>query len=238
MSGEDERLGRPVDYRGAEPPRRAVLEGRLARLEPLDPSRHGDALWRAAREAGADRSWNYLPYGPFADRAAHEAHLESQAGGGDLVVFAIVGRRDGEARGVAALANIVADMGAIELGHIWFAPSLQRTAMASEAIFLVMREVFDALGYRRLEWKCNALNRESRRAAERFGFTYEGTFRQHKVWKGRNRDTAWYALLDGDWPPVRCAFEAWLSPRNFDRGGRQRSGLEELRRRGTGKARA
>jgi RimJ/RimL family protein N-acetyltransferase len=202
-------LGRPTDYAGARAPRRAVLEGRLARLEPLDPMRHGDDLWQAAREAEARDSFDYLPYGPFKDRA---------------------GRSDRTARGVAAFANIVADMGVIEIGHVWFAPSLQRTAAASEAIFLLMAEAFDGLGYRRLEWKTNALNRPSRRAAERFGFTHEGVFRQHRVWKGRNRDTAWYALIDADWPLVRESFALWLGPANFDARGCQRRSLGEVRR--------
>jgi RimJ/RimL family protein N-acetyltransferase len=223
-------LGRPTDYAGARAPRRAVLEGRLARLEPLDPMRHGDDLWQAAREAEARDSFDYLPYGPFKDRAGHDAHLAQQGSSSDPLAFAIVGRSDRTARGVAAFANIVADMGVIEIGHVWFAPSLQRTAAASEAIFLLMAEAFDGLGYRRLEWKTNALNRPSRRAAERFGFTHEGVFRQHRFWKGRNRDTAWYALIDADWPLVRESFALWLGPANFDARGCQRRSLGEVRR--------
>ena len=146
----------------------------------------------------------------------------------DPLFFAIIEQASGKASGMASYLNIVPDMGCIEIGHIWFAPPLQKTRAATEAIFLMMRHVFDDLGYRRLEWKCNALNEASMRAARRFGFTYEGTFRQHMVVKGRNRDTAWFALLDREWPAVRAAFERWLAPENFDGQGRQRMSLTAL----------
>ena len=161
-------------------------------------------------------------------RGRSKAGSSERARSSDPLFFAIVDPATGEAAGMASYLNIVPANGCIEIGHIWFAPPLQRTRAATEAIFLLMRHVFDDLRYRRLEWKCDALNAPSRRAAGRFGFTYEGTFRQHMIVKGRNRDTAWFALLDRDWPTVRAAFERWLAPGNFDPGGRQRSALAAL----------
>ena len=201
------------------------MQGAFARLEPLDLARHGDDLWAGVQEPSADDRWVFLPYGPFTERTEYDAHLRVQAESAEPLFFAIVRQGDGCACGIASFANIVADMGTIEIGHVWYAPSLQQTPAATEAMFLLMREAFDGLGNRRLEWKCNALNQRSSHAAERLGFTYEGTFRQHKVWKGRNRDTAWYALVDSDWPPVRRNIEAWLSPENFNQDGTQRFSL-------------
>ena len=226
MDRDQRQLGWPVDFPGARIAQRAALEGRYARLAPLDPGIHGEDLWRAVREPGADLTWDYLPYGPFAGRGAFDAHLARFAKSDDPLAFAILGRDDGVARGMVALVAILADMGTIEIGHVWFAPSLAGTRVASEAIFLLMREAFDGLGNRRLEWKTNALNVRSRRAAERFGFVYEGLFRQHKVWKGRNRDTVWYSVIDAEWPRVRGAFESWLDPANFDAEGRQKTPLD------------
>ena len=168
------------------------------------------------------------PTARFRTRAAFAAWLAERARSDDPLFFAIIEQASGKASGMASYLNIVPDMGCIEIGHIWFAPPLQKTRAATEAIFLMMRHVFDDLGYRRLEWKCNALNEASMRAARRFGFTYEGTFRQHMVVKGRNRDTAWFSLLDREWPAVRAAFERWLAPENFDAEGRQRMSLTAL----------
>src|SRR4029453_7310933 len=170
----------------------------------------------------------YLAYGPFADQCAFERWLAERAASIDPLFFAVIDRQSGQASGIASYLNIVPAMGRIEIGHIWFARPLQKTRGATEAIFLMMRHVFDDLGYRRLEWKCNALNEASMRAARRFGFPYEGTFRQHMVVKGRNRDTAWFSLLDREWPSVHEAFERWLAPDNFDRAGRQRTALSGL----------
>jgi RimJ/RimL family protein N-acetyltransferase len=199
-----------------------VLAGERVRLEPLDVRRHADDLFAAAQ---ADL-WDFLPYGPFAERDAFDAHLARQAASEDPAFFAVVDARTGRAEGVVSFLRAESEHRVIEIGHIWFGAALQRTAHATEAIFLLAREAFDGLGVRRLEWKCNAANDRSRRAAERFGFTYEGTFRQHMLVKGRNRDTAWFSLLDGEWPHVRAAFQRWLAAENFDAGGRQRTPLQ------------
>lgn len=200
------------------------LEGRHARLEPLAPA-HAAALHAA--NGDDDRLWDYLPYGPFADEAAYAAWVAAMAGKADPLFFAVVDRNSGLPGGVASLMRIMPEAGSIEVGHICFSPGLQRTRAASEMIFLFADRVFRD-GYRRFEWKCDALNRPSRRAAERFGFSYEGTFRQATVVKGRNRDTAWFAMTDGDWACLRPAWEAWLDPGNFDADGRQRRALGSL----------
>jgi RimJ/RimL family protein N-acetyltransferase len=211
-----------LDWSGAAPPRRVPLEGKRVRLEPLDPDRHLDDLAAAAAD---EDIWDYMPYGPFADCAAFAAHLAAQASSDDPLYLVVVDRESGRALGIVSYLRITPDHGVIEIGHIWFGKALQRTPSATEAIYLLARHAFDDLGYRRFEWKCNAQNAPSRRAAERFGFTFEGIFRQHQIVKGRNRDTAWYAIVDGDWPPIRAAFEAWLDPANFDANGVQRSRL-------------
>ena len=203
-----------------------MLAGATVRLEPLDPGAHGDALFESAGDEGI---WAYLPYGPFADRERFDAYLTGLAASEDPLAFAVAEAAGGRALGVCTYLRIDPANGAIEIGHIWMSRELQRTRQATEAIFVLARHVFDELGYRRLEWKCNALNVASCRAAERFGFTYEGTFRQHQVTKGRNRDTAWYAILDHEWPAIRAGFEAWLDDANFDATGRQIRSLASLR---------
>jgi RimJ/RimL family protein N-acetyltransferase len=215
------------DWKGARAPERAAIIGRAARLEPVDPARHAAALFEAA--SGADSIWDYLAYGPFADQDAFTSWLEARAASTDPLFFTVVDLAAGAARGMASYMRMDPPNGVIEIGHIWFAPSLQRSKAATEAIYLLARHAFDDLGNRRLEWKCDSLNLPSRRAAERFGFVYEGIFRQHMVIKGRNRDTAWFAMTDGDWPACRAAFEAWLSPSNFDEQGRQRRTLTAIR---------
>jgi RimJ/RimL family protein N-acetyltransferase len=202
-----------------------VLSGSRVRIEPLDPARHAAALFAA--QAGDPRMWDFLPYGPFAAEADLAAHLTAQAAWEDPLVLAVV--VDGAACGIVTYMRMEPGHGCIEIGHIWLGAPLQRTPAATEAIFLLARHAFDDLGYRRLEWKCDAGNARSRRAAERFGFTFEGVFRKHMIVKGRNRDTAWYAIVDDDWPTVRAAFAAWLAPENFDAAGRQRATLESLR---------
>jgi RimJ/RimL family protein N-acetyltransferase len=211
----------------ARAPARQPIKGETVRLEPLDPRRHGDELYDAS--LGADESWFYLPYGPFADRPEFSNWLSRHAATPDPMAFAIIDRSTGTARGIATLMSIVPEHGVIEIGHIWLSPALQRTRQATEAIYLMARYAFDELGNRRLEWKCDAANAASRRAAERFGFKFEGVFRNHRVVKHRNRDTAWYSITDTEWPPRRRAFEAWLSPDNFDSEGRQMRSLAELR---------
>jgi RimJ/RimL family protein N-acetyltransferase len=210
-------------------PERRALHGGAVRLEPVGVAAHGASLYRLSHARPEDEAlWTYLPYGPFPDQGAFETWLAERAGSEDPLFFAVVEHGSGAAAGMASYLNIVPANGCIEIGHIWFAPPLQRTRAATEAIFLMMRHAFDDLGYRRLEWKCNALNEASKRAARRFGFTYEGTFRQHMVLKGRNRDTAWFSLLDREWPAACAAFERWLAPANFDPAGRQRTSLSAL----------
>lgn len=209
----------------ARPPTRTVIEGRLSSVEPLDPDAHLDQLF----EAAADRSiWDWMANGPFADTAAMRSWLEGCARSTDPLFFAIRDKAEGKVKGMCAWMRIEPGMGVIEIGNIWLGPSLQRTAAATEVMYQLFRHAFDELGYRRLEWKCNALNERSRRAAQRFGFTFEGIFRQHMIVKGRNRDTAWFSLLDHEWPATRRAFEQWLASENFDADGRQIEPLGSL----------
>src|SRR5437867_1725710 len=216
-----------LDWRPAKMPQRVPLNGETVVLEPLDVARHGEELYAAS--AGADSTWDYLPYGPFASKGEFMAWLAQRAPVDDPLTFTIVDRKAVAARGLASFMRMAPEHGVIEIGHIWLSPSLQRTRQATEAIYLMSRHAFDELGNRRLEWKCDAANAASRRAAERFGFKFEGVFRQHRVVKGRNRDTAWYSITDGEWPDVRAAFDAWLADDNFDKSGRQRRSLAEIR---------
>jgi RimJ/RimL family protein N-acetyltransferase len=223
-------VGAPVEpLPSGRRPARVPLSGVEVRLEPVDAAAHADSLYRRSHARPEDAVlWTYLAYGPFADQGAFAAWLEERARSQDPLFFALVEQASGAAAGMASYLNVVPANGSIEIGHIWFAPALQRTRAATEAIYLLARHAFEELGYRRLEWKCDALNHGSMRAARRFGFSYEGTFRQHMIVKGRNRDTAWFALLDRDWPAQRAAFERWLAPENFDEGGRQRVALSAL----------
>ena len=216
-----------LNWKGARPLARSPLEGELVRLEPIDPTRHAQNLFEASR--GADDIWKYLAYGPFESLAAFTSWLQVRGASTDPLFYAVVDRAERVANGMASYLRIEPAHGVIEIGHIWFAPALQRTRQATEAIYLLGRHAFDDLGYRRLEWKCDSLNAPSRRAAERFGFTYEGIFRQHMVVKDRNRDTAWFSIIDIEWPSRRAAFEQWLAPANFDADGKQRRSLAEIR---------
>jgi RimJ/RimL family protein N-acetyltransferase len=210
-------------------PARTVHEGRYARLEPLDARAHASALYAASHTDEASAGiWDYLQYGPFATEAAFHDWLRERAATADPLFFAIRDNRTGTAGGLASYLNIHPLAGSIEIGHIWFGPALQNTVAATEALFLLLRHALDDLGYRRMEWKCNALNAASRRAAVRLGFSFEAVFYQHLIVKGRNRDTAWFSILDGEWPRLRPAFETWLAPANFDAAGRQRSSLSTL----------
>jgi RimJ/RimL family protein N-acetyltransferase len=209
-------------------PPHEVLLGRFIRLEPLSSARHGDDLWIALQ--GPDPAlWDYLPYGPFTERATFDAWLAANADSQDPQFYVVVDQTSGRALGLLSYLRITPKDGCIEIGHIAFGAALQRTPGASEAVFLLAQNAFDTLGYRRFEWKCNARNARSMRAAERFGFSYEGLFRQHMIVKGENRDTAWFAIIDGEWPACRAAFERWLAADNFDGEGRQIRRLEELR---------
>jgi RimJ/RimL family protein N-acetyltransferase len=210
----------------AEPPQKTQLEGGFVRIEPLDPERHGRHLWQEM--AGHDPLWTYMAYGPFNDQASFQSWLESRAKLDDPLSFAIIEKSSGRALGIATLMEIRPSMGVIEIGHILFSPAMQRTPCSTEAVFLLMHYSFETLGYRRFEWKCNNDNAPSRSAAARFGFTFEGVFRQHMIVKGRNRDTAWFSIIDSEWPERKKAFETWLSPDNFDENGRQLTSLSAL----------
>jgi RimJ/RimL family protein N-acetyltransferase len=200
--------------------------GRWCRLEPLS-AHHADDLYRANRADEQGRMWTYLPYGPFVSLASYRVWLDEVAGRKDPMFFAIIDGQD-RAVGVAALQRIDPAAGVIEVGHVAFSPALQGSTIATEAMALMMRTVFDDLGYRRYEWKCDSLNAPSRRAALRFGFVYEGTFRQAVVVKGRNRDTSWFSITDAEWPRLAAAYDRWLAPDNFDAEGRQRLALSSL----------
>ena len=208
-------------------PARATIAGTWGRLEPLSAAKHGADLWAAV--VGHDSVWTWMSYGPFRDEAAFMAWLAGREELTDPLAYAVVDAASGKALGVMTLMEIRPAHGVIEIGHIFFAPVLQKTRAATEAIYLAMRHAFDELGYRRFEWKCDALNAPSRTAAIRFGFTFEGIFRRHMVVKGRNRDTAWYSIVDAEWPVVKAGFETWLKPGNFDADGRQKAPLANLR---------
>lgn len=229
MSIENE-WGQPVgvpvpDWKGAQAPVRAAMEGPRARLEPLDAAKHARALHAAYELDEEGRNWTYLPYGPFASAAAYEAWAVEHEDASDVHFYAIVDRARERPVGVASYLRIFPELGSIEVGHLSYSPLLQRTPVSTEAMYLMMRRVFEDWGYRRYEWKCHALNAPSRAAAVRLGFRYEGTFRNSLVMKGRNRDTAWFSITDDEWPDLRNAFEAWLEPGNFDAGGAQRASL-------------
>lgn len=225
----DQPVGEPVvGWRQRELPPQSSLTGRYCTLERLNLAVHGIDLTNAFH-GSPDAAWTYLPYGPFSDRADVTVWLETRAASSDPLFHAIRDSQTGHAAGLASLMRIDPSNGVIEVGHIHFSPSLKQTPAATEAIFLLMGRVFDELGYRRLEWKCDALNTPSRRAAERLGFTYEGTFRQASIVKGRNRDTAWFSMLDREWPQIKRGFEAWLAPVNFDSKHRQRTTLLQAR---------
>ncbi len=197
-------------------------------LEPLDPGRHGDGIWKAAGgHANADL-WQWMPDGPYPDREAFDASLSTKAESEDPLFSAIVDAETGEALGHASFLRIDPKHRVIEVGSIMFGPQLQRSRKGTEAMYLMMRHAFDDLGYRRYEWKCNALNEPSRRAALRYGFQFEGIFRQHMIIKGQNRDTAWFSILDSEWPELKARFERWLDPVNFDVDGNQLTPLRKL----------
>ncbi len=228
MRPDPRHLGKTLAGWTAPPrPGPAAMEGRHARLERLDPDRHAAALFEANRTD--DRIWDYLGYGPFADLESYRAWVGSMAPLDDPCFYAVIDRTTGRPGGVASFLRVTPDMGSIEVGHICLSPALQHRTAATEAIALMMGWAF-AAGYRRFEWKCDALNLPSRRAAARLGFSYEGTFRQHMIVKGRNRDTAWFSVIDGEWPGLSAAFDRWLAPENFDADGRQRRSLSDLTR--------
>ncbi|MGI3744117.1 MAG: GNAT family N-acetyltransferase [Janthinobacterium lividum] len=216
------------NWQPAKLPDTRTLQGRFIRLEKLDTARHGDGLWDALEGPAADRKlWDYLFVGPFPERGAFNDYLAGLEDSTDPWFYTVVDQQTGAIDGFLSLMSIVPNAGRIEIGHVTFGASMQRTPKATEAVYLLAKESF-SLGNRRLEWKCNANNARSKRAAERFGFSFEGTFRQHSVFKGQNRDTAWYSIIDSEWPAVQQAFETWLSVDNFEDGQQIRT-LEQLR---------
>jgi RimJ/RimL family protein N-acetyltransferase len=236
MTQHVNQLGQPIGFPVAgwsvrERPPRTPMQGRYCRVEALDPELHARELFDAYGEDRDGRMWTYLPWGPYSGfddfLAATIAGLKRE----NFVTYAVIDAASGEAIGVASYLNINPSAGSIEVGGIAYAPKLQRKPAGTEAMFLMMRRAFDELGYRRYEWKCNSLNTPSRAAAERYGFRFEGIFRQADVVKGHNRDSAWFSITDGEWPMLKAAFERWLDPANFDREGRQGERLSALTRR-------
>ncbi|KTB66063.1 GNAT family acetyltransferase [Pseudomonas fluorescens] len=218
-----------ADWKGAPAPSVKLLEGRFIRLEKLDPARHGDELFQALQGPGADpKLWDYLPYGPFPERGAFNDWLNNHAAHSDPYFFCVVDRQTGQVQGLLSLMSIVPAQGRIEIGHVTFGAPMQRSPKSTEAVYLLAKHAFDQ-GYRRLEWKCNNANDRSRYAAERLGFSFEGVFRQHMVVKGKNRDTAWYSIIDAEWSAIQAGFEEWLSEAN-QTGSGQVKGLADCRR--------
>lgn len=207
-------------------PERVTLRGQSISVVPLFPLVHGEALYQATHGKEAAQLWTYLASGPFSDRPSFDAHLQSIAKSEDPLFFAIVENCSEQAVGYAAYLRIEPVHRVIEVGSILFVPKFQRTLGATEAMYLMAKYAFEDLGYRRYEWKCDAMNQPSRSAALRLGFTFEGIFRQHMIFKGRNRDTAWYSMLDSEWPSRKIAFERWLDSSNFDASGKQIASLE------------
>ena len=233
MSEHRNALGQPIgaplpDWTERPRPPRTPMEGRFARLEPISVDRHLDELFSAFAESTDGQIWTYLVYGPFATKDELRAVLASREGIEDPIMYAIRDKALDRALGVATHMRIDPPAGVIEVGGITYGPALQRTPVSTEAMFLMMRRAFDELGYRRYEWKCDSLNAPSRAAAKRLGFRFEGIFKQATVYKGRNRDTAWFSIIDSEWPALSVAFERWLAPGNFDAQGRQRESLSSL----------
>lgn len=214
-------LGQPIgdalpDWTPRPFPPLTPMQGRACRLEPLDADAHARDLFEANRSDKEDRIWTYLPYGPFGTFETYRDWVAKTAAIKDPQFFAVVENVSGKALGIASFMRIAPEIGSIEVGGINFAPPLQRTVAATEAMYLMMARAFDELGYRRYEWKCDNENAPSRNAAARYGFKFEGVFRQCTIYKGRNRDTAWFSILDSEWPAIKAAFQAWLSAENFD----------------------
>jgi RimJ/RimL family protein N-acetyltransferase len=235
MTNHVNHLGQPIGFPlpgwSARPrPPRTAMEGRLCRVEAIDVDRHAADLHTANLEDKEGRNWTYLAYGPFERLDDYLGWMRNTCLGDDPLFHAIIDLRTGRAVGVASYMRIDPTPGVIEVGHINYSPALQRTAAGTEAMFLMMRRVFDELGYRRYEWKCDALNAPSRAAALRFGFQFEGIFRQATVYKSRNRDTAWFAIIDRDWPALKARYQRWLDPANFEATGRQRQTLSAVTR--------
>jgi len=219
-------IGFPLaDWTACSRPPHTPMDGRFCRVEPIDPARHAADLYTANLLDTTRANWTYLGYGPFESLDDYREWMAKTCLSDDPMFHAVIDRANGRAVGVASFMRIDERAGVIEVGHINFAPPLQRTPASTESMYLMMRRVFDELGYRRYEWKCDALNAPSRAAAQRLGFQFEGIFRQATVYKNRNRDTAWFSILDKEWPALKARFERWLSPENFDEAGKQRKSL-------------
>lgn len=230
MKNETNELGQPVgfaveNWQARFWPPRSNNEGTGCRLEPYDPDKHNPDLFEAFARDSSHANWTYLPYGPFDDFEAFDSWSRSACQDDDPLFHSVIDLSIGKAIGMASYLRITPAAGVIEVGHIHFSPRLQRTTLSTEAMFLMMKRVFDELGYRRYEWKCDALNAPSCKAAKRLGFSYEGIFRQATMYKNRNRDTAWFAIIDQDWPRIKNAFEQWLDSSNYDDQGIQRKSL-------------
>lgn len=233
MDNHTNGLGMPIgaplpDWTPCNHPPKTPLEGRYCRLEPIDIDRHAEGLFEAIHEDREGRIWTYLPEKPLTTVATVRDWMARTCLSDDPHFFTIINKRDNTIGGFASYLRINPPVGSIEVGYINFTPRLQKTTAATEAMFLMMQNAFTTLGYRRYEWKCDSLNAGSMRAAKRLGFTYEGTFRQATMYKGRNRDTAWFSILDREWPALRQAFTEWLAPDNFDEHGNQRQSLSNL----------
>lgn len=222
-------IGTPVPgWNGAQAPSREPLAGRYCRIEPVDVERHAEDLYDAYSTAADSRDWTYLTVGPFESLPAYREHLARAAASTDPLHYAVIDLATGKAVGTLALMRIDRANGVIEVGHVTYSPRLKRTRIATETMFLLMTQVFDKLGYRRFEWKCDSLNGPSRAAALRYGFTFEGIFRQAIVYRERNRDTAWFSVIDSEWPALRSSYARWLDAGNFDAQGQQIERLADL----------
>lgn len=236
MPESNNELGQPIgfpvpDWRACKHPRNATIAGNLCRLEPIDSDQHVGDLFAAFSLDQDQRNWTYLPYGPFATEGELHAWISSSCLGDDPCFFSVIELATGKAVGMASYLRIEPAVGVLEVGHIHFSPLMQGKPISTEAMYLMMRLVFDVWGYRRYEWKCDSLNAPSCAAAKRLGFMSEGIFRQATMYKGRNRDTAWYSMLDREWPAVKAVFEAWLHADNFTAAGEQKSSLSQCMQR-------
>lgn len=232
MSDRINEYGQPIgpelsDWRGAMQPMGVTLHGRYARLELANVPIHAEALYAAYATAPDGREWTYLTEGPFESLENYRAHLDKALSGRDPLHYAVVAAETGLAQGTLALMRIDAANGVVEIGHVTYSPLLQRSRAGTEAVYLLLRHAFDDLGYRRVEWKCDALNVRSQAAARRYGFQFEGVFRQARVYRQRSRDTTWFSIIDSEWPAIRERFERWLEPSNFDAAGLQKRKLQD-----------
>jgi RimJ/RimL family protein N-acetyltransferase len=234
MSEDVNHLGQPIGFavpgwNERQRPPRTAMKGRFCSVLPLEPERHAANLYAANSEDKEGRMWTYLAYGPFSSFEAYLAKMNESWLKKDWHIHAIIDERSGLATGLASYMRIEPEAGSIEVGAVMYSPRLQRIAAGTEAMYLMMRRAFDELGYRRYEWRCNAFNEASVNAAKRLGFQFEGVLRQERVVKGRNRDTAWFSIIDREWPQIKAAFETWLGFDNFDSEGRQRQSLIQIR---------